>query len=272
MAGSEVFPWDVPLPAGQTVGWVIQGQVDEPLDLWLEPGTERLWEDARSAGKEPGQPVLFLQAGQARPAWVAWGRILEPKERWKIYGVRTVCAERLDPPLPVVASSVDFDAVSGDAEFWENRALGAALGLLRHRDRTPYGDVGARDLRLTGADLGHLVRAQPGLRRLGRSSASILVPGESAAPGPAEVLSTGERTLPSTVDLQQAEKLVIDDLKRLFGDEVEFSSLKATPNRFRGREYWVLEGSFWSNFVLKNFQYAVAADTGELAAKRVDRE
>jgi hypothetical protein len=272
MADSEVFPWDVPLPPERTVGWVIQAQGDEPLNLWLQPGAERLWEDARSAGKEPGQPVLFLQVGRGSPTWMGWGRILEPQERWRIYGVRTVCAERLDPPLPVVDSSVDRGAVSDTGDLWENRALGTALGLLRHRNRTPYGEVGARDLRLTDADLHQLVRAQPGLRRLGGSSPPHPVPPESAPDRPTALISHAAWTAPSMLDLQQAEKLVMDDLKRLFGDEVEFSSLKGTPDRFRGREYWVVEGSFWSDFVLKNFQYAVAADTGELAAKRVDRE
>lgn len=272
MAASEVFPWDVPLPPERTVGWVIQAQGDEPLNLWLQPGAERLWEDARSVGKEPGQPVLFLQTGRGPPAWMGWGRILEPEERWRVYGVRTVCAERLDPPLLVLDPSVDLETVSGAGDLWENRALGAAVGLLRHRNRTPYGEVGARDLRLTDADLHQLVRAQPLLRRLGSSSPPIAVPAESAPDRPTALISRTARTGPAVLDLQQAEKLVMDDLKRLFGDEIVFSSLKASPDRFRGREYFVVEGSFWSDFLLKNFQYAIAADTGELAAKRVDRE
>jgi hypothetical protein len=272
VARSEVFPWDVPLAPERTVGWVIQAREDEPLSLWLRPGRERVWEDARSAGKEPGQPVLFLQSGRGPPAWMGWGRVLEPQERWRIYGVRTICVERFDPPLPVSDSSVDLQDLSSAGELWENRALGAALGLLRYRNRTPYGEVGARDLRLTDADLRQLVHAQPRLRRLGNSSPPVPAPAESESDRVPALTVLPVWSASNTLNLQQAEKLVIDDLRRLFGDEVEFSSLKASPNRFRGRDYWVVEGSFWSGFVLKNFQYAVALDTGELAAKRVDRE
>jgi hypothetical protein len=75
----------------------------------------------------------------------------------------------------------------------------------------------------------------------------------------------------SPVGLQHAERLVIEDLKRMFGNEVQVSSLKTTPGRFRGKDYWVVEGSFWSNFAPRNFQYAITSDTGELAAKRIDR-
>jgi len=271
LAGSAVFSGDLPLPPDRTVGWVIQAPEDEPLDSWLRPGTEHLWEDARLAGKEPGQPVLFLQSGRGSPTWIGWGRILESPERWRIYGVRTVCEERLVPPLPVVDPSVNLETVSGAEDRWENRALGTALGLLRYRNRTPYGEVGARDLRLTDADLHQLVRAQPRLVSLGGYSRPIPVPSKSARDRPRPPSSHTTETPPRTSNGGQAEKLVINDLKRLFGDEVKFSSLKTTPNRFRGQEYWLVEGSFWSDFVLKNFQYAVVADTGELAAKRVDR-
>ncbi len=272
MADSGLFPWDVPLSAERIVGWVIQAHEDEPLNLWLRPRAERLWEDARSAGKEPGQPVLFLQRGRGPPAWIGWGQILESPERWKVYGVNTVCTEVLDPPLPVVDPHVDRNMISNTEDHWENRALGTALGLLRYRNRTPYGEEGARDLRLTCADLHQLSRAQPGLRRLGSSPPPIPAPAEWTLAQPRPKTSRSPRTPPSLLALKQAEKVVMDDLKRLFGDTVEFISLKTTSNRFRGREYWVVEGSLWSDFVPKNFQYAVAADTGELAAKRVDRE
>ena len=167
MVDSELFPWDVPLPAGQTVGWVIQLDPDEPLDLWLRPGTEHVWEDARSAGKVPGQPVLFVQRARGRVAWVGWGRILEGEERWKVYGVPAVCDGRVEPPLPVRDPSVDLESASSPADLWDNRALGATVGLLRYRERTPYREVGARDLRLTAGDLYRLSQAQPRLRRVG---------------------------------------------------------------------------------------------------------
>lgn len=272
MADSGVFPWDVPLPPERTVGWVIQASADEPLDLWLRPGGERLWEDARAAGKEPGQPVLFLQSGRGPPTWMGWGWILESLERWRVYGVTTICAELLDPPLPVVDPSVDLRTISNAEDLWENRPLGTALGLLRYRNRTPYGEVGARDLRLTCADLRQLGRAQPGLRQLGNPSPQIPDPAKWIPARPRTATLHATRTPAATLDLKQAEKVVIDDLKRLFGDTVEFSSLQTTPNQFRGREYWLVEGTFWSDFVPKSFQYAVAAETGELVAKRVDRE
>jgi hypothetical protein len=271
LAGSAIFSWDLPLPPNRTVGWVIQAPEDEPPNRWLSPGTEHLWEDARSAGKEPGQPVLFLQSGRDPPTWIGWGRILESSERWKVYGVRTVCGERLVPALEVIDPSVNLETISGSEERWENRALGAALGLLHFRNRTPYGEVGARDLRLTDADLHQLVRAQPRLRSLGSHSGPIPVPSKSARDRPRPPSSDATRAAPRTLGVGQAENLVIGDLKRLFGEEVSFSSLKTTPSRFQGQDYWLVEGSFWSDFVVRNFQYAVVADTGELAAKRVDR-
>lgn len=271
MTDSALFPWNVPLSQERTVGWVILAHEDEPLNLWLRPRGERLWEDARSAGKEPGQPVLFLQSGPGPPMWAGWGRVLEAPERWKVYGVSTVCVGVLDPSLPVVDPSIDPGTISSSEDLWENRALGSALGLLRYRNRTPYGEVGARDLRITCADLQILGSAQPGLRRLGGASIPSAPAAEWILSQPRQVTAHAAWTSPNMLDLKQAEKLVIDDLKRVFGASVEFSSLKTTPNQFRGRAYWFVEGSFWSDFVPKNFQYAVAADTGELAAKRVDR-
>ncbi len=271
MVDSALFPWDVPLPAGQTVGWVIQLEADEPLNLWLRPGSEHVWEDARSAGKVPGQPVLFVQTGQGPVAWVGWGRVLQGDERWRVYGVPTTCGGRLDPPLPVLDPSVEFGPGSSTADLWDNRALGATLGLLRYRERTPYREVGARDLRLTDGDLHRLAEAQPKLRQVGASTPAGFHPSETGPGLVAELMPPGERSPPRSLDLGEAEKLVIDDLKRVFGDEIEFSSLTAIPDRFRDTDYWVVEGSFWSDFVLKNFQYAVVADTGKLAAKRVDQ-
>lgn len=271
LVGAPVFSLELPLPPDRTIGWVIQAPEDEPLNTWLRPGTEHLWEDARLAGKEPGQPVLFLQANRDRPIWLGWGRILESPERWRIYGVRIVCEERLAPPLPVVDPSVNRESLADAEDLWENRALGSALGLLRYRNRTPYGEVGARDLRLTNADLHQLVRAQPRLASLGSYSRPPSASSKSTRNRPPPPGSRTSRAPPPAITGGQAEVLVINDLKRLFGEDVKFSSLKTTPGRFRGQEYLLVEGSFWSDFVLKNFQYAVAADTGQLAAKRVDR-
>jgi len=271
LASPPLFSLALPPPPERTVGWVIQAPEDEPLDSWLWPGTEHLWEDARLTGKEPGQPVLFLQSGRDPLAWLGWGRILEPLERWRIYGLRTVCGERLVPPLPVVDPSVNLETIAGSEEHWENRALGATLGFLRYRNRTPYGDVGARDLKLTDADLHQLVRAQPLLRGLGEPSRSVSARSKSTRDRPRPPASPTAQAPPSMLNIGQAERLVVNDLRRWFGDEVKFSSLKTTPGRFRGQDYWVVEGSFWSDFVVKNFQYAVVAETGELAARRVDR-
>lgn len=271
MAASPGFSWDIPLPFGRTVGWVFQAGPDEPLKLWLRPGTTHAWSDARAAGKEPGQPVLFLQRGLGPPAWMGWGHILEPEERWKVYGVSTVCEESLDPPIPAVDLAIDVESLSASEDLWENRALGTAVGLLKYRDRTPYREVGARDLRLTNSDLQNLIRAQPHLRDLGRVPRPLPVSPIWDQEWSTPSASDPSRSARGPVDLQHAENLVMEDLKRIFGDDVQVSSLKTTPGRFRGRDYWVVEGSFWRNFAPRNFQYAITSDTGELAAKRIDR-
>jgi hypothetical protein len=231
----------------------------------------RSWEDASTSGKEPGQPVLFLQLGAESPTWNGWGHLLPVQERWRVYEVRTVCTEVINPPLAVVDPAVDTGASLASENSWENRALGAALGLLRYRDRTPYREVGARDLRLTSSDLDLLGRAQPRLRDLGHSPRPVLVGGEWMHDLPITPDSEKVWSAPGAIGLRQAEKLVQEDLRRVFGEDVKFSSLKSTPGRFQGRDYWVVEGSFWMNFAPRNFQYAVTADTGELAAKKVDR-
>ena len=265
------LPWDAPLPPEQTVGWVFQAGPDEPLHRWLRPGSTHEWSDARAAGKEPGLPVLFLRSGPGPPVWAGWGNILEPLERWRVYGVRTVCVGSLKPPLEVVDPSIDAKKIPSSESDWENRALGTALGLLRYRDRTPYREVGARDLRLTSSDLRQLARVQPRLRYLGRTAPPIPLSGWWERDRSSASVSDPGSTQPGSVDLSGAESLVMNDLRQLFGDGVRVSSLKTTPGRFQGRDYWVVEGSFWSNFVPRNFQYVVTADTGELAAKRIDR-
>lgn len=271
MAGPKGLPWDAPLSPDQTIGWVFQAGPDEPLSRWLRPGATHEWSDARAAGKEAGLPVLFLQGGPGPPMWAGWGNILEPLERWRVYGVRTVCVGSLNPLMDVVDPSIAAGRIPSSESEWENRALGTALGLLRFRDRTPYRDVGACDLRLTSSDLLHLARLQPQLRYLGRTGPPIPLSGEWARHGSTASVSDRVSAASDPVELSTAEKLVVKDLKQLFGDEIRFSSLKTTPGRFQGRDYWVVEGSFWSNFVPRNFQYVVAVDTGELAAKRIDQ-
>ena len=271
MADLRVLPWDAPVTPGRTIGWVFQVGPDDPLNQWLEPGATRTWEDASASGKEPGQPVLFLQRGEGSPTWNGWGHILALRERWKAYGVRTICSEVIDPPLRVTEPAVDAGTSLASEDSWENRALGTLLGFLRYRDRTPYREVGSRAQRLTSSDLYLLGLAQPRLRELGHAPRPVRESGEwmhdrSASSDSEKVWSASD-----TIGLRQAEMLVKDDLRRLFGDEVEFSSLKTTPGRFRGRDYWVVEGSFWINFAPRNFQYAITVDTGELAAKKVDR-
>ena len=270
MIESQGFPWDVPLPPERTVGWVFRAGPGDPMYLWLRPGVEYGWSDARALGKEAGQPVLFLIRYQGRPTWAGWGHVLGTQERWRSFGVRTVCARPFDPLLEVVDASLDEQSVAASEELWENRALGTALGLLRYRDRTPYREVGARDFRLTSSDLRQLARVQPRLRNLVpfEPSIAILEDRESARAITPTLVTPS--TTPSTADPRQAETIVLDDLKWLFGEELRFSSLKTTLGRFRGRDYWVVEGSFWSNFAPRNFEYAVTADTGELAAKRID--
>lgn len=166
MADSPVDRWALPFRPDLTIGWVIQAGEDEPLVRWLRVGGKNQWLDAQSGGKVPGQLVLFLQSLPGPPTWVAWGHLLEAEERWKALGASTICDGLFDPPLPIVGSSVDPQRVPHREDLWENRALGSAVGLLRFRNRTPFREVGSRDLRLTAADLHLLVRTQPGLRSL----------------------------------------------------------------------------------------------------------
>ena len=167
------------VPSGP-VGWVFQGYPDERIGPSLGPGRLSHWDDARSRGKVADQPVLFLQADPNDPRWVAWGRVVEPSERWRVFGVDVLCSEVMVPGLAVIeraALPADGGGRSVDprTHTWEYPELGRALGLERTRARTPFLDTGARDLRLGVHDLALLVALQPGLRRLG----SYPLPGAS---------------------------------------------------------------------------------------------
>ncbi len=160
------------MPPG-TIAWVFQAFEDENAAATLRPGGVRLWDDARSRGKIAGQPVLYLQSHPRSPRWVGWGRIVAPGERWRVLGVSVRCEEVVREGLPVVAREVGADRRAGEgAHEWEFRELGEALGLGSHRERTPFLDNGARDLRLGAHDLAHLFRLQPGLARFGRRAGS----------------------------------------------------------------------------------------------------
>jgi hypothetical protein len=179
MADLQGLPWNAPITPGRTVGWVFQVGPEDPLSPWLKPGATRTWDDASAAGKEPGQPVLFLQRREeATATWNGHGHVLSPLERWKAYGVRTVCSEVIEPPLPVAEPSAVALAHLGSEHSWENRALGSVLGLLRYRDRTPYHEVGARVLRLTSSDLYLVGLAQPRLRESGNAPQTIRASGK----------------------------------------------------------------------------------------------
>jgi hypothetical protein len=156
-----------------TVGWVIQGYAGERIDRDLAPRTVHHWDDARSRGKLSGQPVLFLQPHPRGSHWVGWGRVVDPEERWRVFGVMVRCEEVLRPGLPVGASpqvppSRGESSPDITGHEWEYRELGYALGFEAHRERTPYLDTDARDLRLSVHDLRFLLRLQPALGRLGR--------------------------------------------------------------------------------------------------------
>ncbi len=159
----------------ELVGWVFVGYPDEHLRSILRAGTVRLWDDAHTIGKVPGQPVLFLQTREKGAAWIGSGVIRGVEERWKMFGVyvetRTVLA-RMIPTLTAYPdgdsdrypSSVVSIRTQG-AAAWENRTLAARVGILDYRTRTPYLEEG-RDVRLTGSDWRVLCELQPSLRML----------------------------------------------------------------------------------------------------------
>lgn len=172
--------------ANQLVGWVFVGHPDEHLRAMLRPGTLRLWDDARTIGKAPGQPVLFLQTRETGSAWIGSGVVRRVEERWKAYGVyvetRTVLARLLVTidPGPVGregrGSEISDSIRSQGMAAWENRTLAARVGFGGFQSRTPYLEE-ARDVRLTGSDWRLLCQLQPALSRLWPGAQDSVLPG-----------------------------------------------------------------------------------------------
>lgn len=153
------------------VGWVVQAYPDERMLLGLQPGDVRHWGDARSRGKEPGQPVLLLQVDGENPRWVGWGTVVAPEERWRVLGMDVRIEEVTRPGFPVVARRASETQEPPLTHEWVFRELGHTLKLSRHRERTPYLDTDARDLRLSASDLAYLLSLQPRLADFGRPRA-----------------------------------------------------------------------------------------------------
>jgi hypothetical protein len=156
-------------------GWVFVGFPEEHLRTMLRPGTTRLWDDARTIGKVPGQPVLFLQTREQGAAWVGSGVVIRVEERWKALGVYVETRTVLPRMLETVSPDRD-DPTKGGAHAahsigtqgmgaWENRALASRLGFAGFQPRTPYLHA-ERDLRLTASDGALLCQLQPSLRSL----------------------------------------------------------------------------------------------------------
>ncbi len=179
--------------ANQLEGWVFVGFPDEDLRSMLRPGAVRLWDDARTIGKTPGQPVLFLQARERGAAWVGSGVITQVEERWKAFGVWVETRIVLARTLPTVARGPEahpkrgtrpLDSIGSEGvAAWENRTLAARIGLIKFRSRTPFLDEG-RDIRLTASDWSVLCQLQPSLGSLLPSGDSS--PGHPRAPLPDE--------------------------------------------------------------------------------------
>ncbi|MGP8075173.1 MAG: hypothetical protein ACLP8Y_00285 [Thermoplasmata archaeon] len=156
-------------------GWVFVGFPDEHLRSMLRLGTVRLWDDARTIGKQAGQPVFFLQTRQRGAAWVGAGVVSSVEERWKAFGVyvetrtvlpRMIAAMTGDPARHPSSGNHAVDSIrSQGMAAWENRTLAARVGLAGFRSRTPYLDE-TRDLRLTASDWGVLCQLQPSLSTL----------------------------------------------------------------------------------------------------------
>lgn len=181
-----VFGRIAALPSPGTVGWVFRVGEVEASALVLRPGRVHTWKDARERGKVPGQPVLFLRPRSTVPLWLGWGRVMAPEERWRVLGVKVRCEEVVPGGLRALPESREGPSsrpaidLGLAAHEWEYRELGHALRLTPHRERTPYLDNGARDLRLSAYDLRFLLDLQPGLRRFGeRPDASGVTEGEA---------------------------------------------------------------------------------------------
>jgi len=159
----------------QQGGWVFVGFPDEHLRSILRAGATQLWDDARTIGKAPGQPVFFLQTRERGAAWLGSGIVRQVEERWKAFGVYVETWVVLPRLLPVVAPETGAPPPSGHrpadsvrrlgSAAWENRTLAARLGFTEFRSRTPYLEE-ARDLRLSGSDWAVVCELQPQLRTL----------------------------------------------------------------------------------------------------------
>ena len=156
-------------------GWVFIGFPDEHLRSMLRPGAPRLWGDARTIGKIPGQPVFFLQTRERGAAWVGSGVVTGVEERWKAFGVYVETRTVLDRMLTTVARDPDGRPTGGSRSVdsihsqgmaaWENRTLAARIGFAGFRSRTPYLEE-ERDIRLTASDWNVLCQLQPSLSTL----------------------------------------------------------------------------------------------------------
>ena len=163
----------------EIVGWVFRAYEDE--DLWphLKEGTVYLWKGAHSTGKELGQPVLFVQSTSRASYWLGRGHVVGTEERWRKYGVRVACDQRLPERLPIVDRPARNDvpndpgtlATATDPIAWENRAMAIALGIPVAMRRRAPDHVYVRDFGLTGGDLDLLLSVQPKLASLWRPSA-----------------------------------------------------------------------------------------------------
>ena len=156
-------------------GWVFVGFPDEHLRSMLRAGTTRLWDDARTIGKQPGQSVLFLQTRERGAAWVGAGVVRGVEERWKAFGVyvetRVVLPRMLvtiaeGPDTPATKENRAVDSIrSRGLTAWENRTLAARMGFVGFRSKTPFLEE-TRDLRLSPSDWLLLCQLQPALGSL----------------------------------------------------------------------------------------------------------
>lgn len=163
-----------PMTGRETVGWVFRAYEDEGLLQHLKEGRVYLWKGAHSAGKERGQPVLFLQSTPRSQYWVGRGHVVGTEERWRKYGVRVACDRLLHEGLPALGPPGEFHPEvrppgyggATDPVTWENLALADALGVPFLSGRRRPDQVYGRDFRLAESDLGRLLAIQPRLADL----------------------------------------------------------------------------------------------------------